>query len=228
MHHLALAGGHTTGTLLIAPDNARSLALASRARFASHGDLDGNPYFKRSVPRLTYTDGVVTIRRRTMDDVDTELTMIDDVQLEWLWSAERRRSWEADSMPNRRVQVRDRLRAEVAAFGAGPNWMFSVDTAEVHGVAQVDCDVANRHAPPGVANIAYASHPHHRGRGHVTLAVRLVLQFARDHTGARVAHFVIDDANLASRRVADAVGARPIEHWIDDDGRPTTRFALDL
>jgi len=228
MHHLALRGAHTVGTLLIHPDNARSLALAGRARFEPHGDLDGNPYFKRAVPPLTYTDGVVTIRRRTLDDVDTELAMIDDVQLEWLWSEARRRAWRAARAADRRADVRRRLRAEVAAFGSGPGWMFSVDTAGARGVAQVDCDLGNRHAPPGVANIAYASHPDHRGHGYVTRAVRLALGFARDHTGARDAHLVIDDANVASRRVADAVGARAIEHWIDEDAHPTTRYALAL
>jgi len=37
-------------TLLIHPDNERSLALARRLEFESAGDLDGNPYWKREVP----------------------------------------------------------------------------------------------------------------------------------------------------------------------------------
>ncbi len=53
LHHLALTGEHHTATLLIHPDNTRSLALAERIGFTSHGDLDGNPYWKRSVPPLT-------------------------------------------------------------------------------------------------------------------------------------------------------------------------------
>ena len=36
-----------TATLLIAPGNVASLALAARFGFIPNGDLDGNPYFKR-------------------------------------------------------------------------------------------------------------------------------------------------------------------------------------
>ena len=50
LHHLALTGSATVATLLIHPDNARSLALAERAGFVRHGDLDGNPYWKQPVP----------------------------------------------------------------------------------------------------------------------------------------------------------------------------------
>lgn len=36
-------------TLLIHPDNARSLAVARRAGFVQVGDLDGNPYWKKQI-----------------------------------------------------------------------------------------------------------------------------------------------------------------------------------
>lgn len=65
MHHLALAGEHQVATLLIDAANTRSQALAARARFPRVEDFDGHPYFKRAIPPLTYTDGGVTIRRRT-------------------------------------------------------------------------------------------------------------------------------------------------------------------
>jgi len=47
--HLGSNTDHHTATLLIAPDNERSLAVARRARFRQVGDLDGNPYFARTV-----------------------------------------------------------------------------------------------------------------------------------------------------------------------------------
>jgi RimJ/RimL family protein N-acetyltransferase len=53
LRHLALAGEHHTATLLIHPDNIRSLALAERTGFTRHGDLDGNVYWKRAVPPLS-------------------------------------------------------------------------------------------------------------------------------------------------------------------------------
>jgi RimJ/RimL family protein N-acetyltransferase len=71
MHHLALNGEHHTATLLIDGANAPSLALAARTRFPRVEDLDGHPYFKRPVPPLSYSDGVVTIRRHRVEAFGT-------------------------------------------------------------------------------------------------------------------------------------------------------------
>ena len=49
LQHLAEDTAFDTATLLIDPANERSLALARRCRFTLVGDLDGNPYWKRSV-----------------------------------------------------------------------------------------------------------------------------------------------------------------------------------
>lgn len=42
-------------TLLIHPDNARSLAVARRAGFVQVGDLDGNPYWKKQIRTVPAT-----------------------------------------------------------------------------------------------------------------------------------------------------------------------------
>jgi RimJ/RimL family protein N-acetyltransferase len=52
MHHLAVDTDYHTATLLIDPDNERSLALAERVGCDRVDDLDGNPYFKRRVRPL--------------------------------------------------------------------------------------------------------------------------------------------------------------------------------
>jgi len=49
LQHLADDTLYDTATLLIDPRNERSLALARRARFTAHGDLDGSSYWKRRV-----------------------------------------------------------------------------------------------------------------------------------------------------------------------------------
>jgi RimJ/RimL family protein N-acetyltransferase len=61
LHHLAVRTGYTMASLLIDPANVRSLALAERigATAATH---PGGQYFRRPVPPLSYSDGVVTIR----------------------------------------------------------------------------------------------------------------------------------------------------------------------
>lgn len=62
LHHLAVDTDVRIATLLIHPDNHRSLALGARAGFVRRVDLDGNAYLARPVPPLAYADGEVTIR----------------------------------------------------------------------------------------------------------------------------------------------------------------------
>lgn len=58
--------------------------------------------------------------------------------------------------------------------------------------------------------------------------MRLVLQFLRDHTGAREAHFLVDVENTPSLRVAHAVGARERERGVNAEGRTMVRHLLAL
>lgn len=207
LHHLAVDSAHTTATLLIDPENARSLALARRLDFTSSGDLDGNPYFKRPVPPLTYTDGSVTIRALAPTDLDRDLEAKDDEQIDRLWLPGQRAAWEAMSGEEQRDHALRGLLDRRAQFATGPRWGFAVDAPETTYVAYVECDLASPDVPPGDANISYASHPAHRGRGYVARAVRLALRFLHDHTSARHAHLVIDSTNAPSMRVAASVGA---------------------
>lgn len=220
VHHLAVDTDHHTATLLISAENERSLALASRALFAPAGDLDGQPYFKRPVPSLSYGDGVVTIRSPRAEDLDADLEAKDDEQIDWLWLPGQREAWEAMNPAERRAHALRGLLVNAEAFRTGPRWTFAVDTADAQAVASVECDLANVSVPPGEANIAYWCHPDHRGRGYVNRAVRLALAFLADHTGARVAHVLVDVENHASLRVAAAVGAGPAGARIG--GRATT------
>lgn len=52
LHLLALEGRYTVATLLIDPENHRSIALARRLGCPQVEDLDGNPFFKVDVPTL--------------------------------------------------------------------------------------------------------------------------------------------------------------------------------
>ncbi len=120
------------------------------------------------------------------------------------------------------------LAANRDAFGAGPKWCFSVDSADANYVAYVDFDLANAHVPAGDANISYSSHPAHRGRGYVARAVRLVVRFITEHTDAPRAHLIVDAENTASLRVAHAVAAAEVERWLDARGRTMIRHELRL
>ena len=201
MHHLAVDTEYEVATLLIHPENERSLALATRTRFSVCGDLDGSRSFKRPVPPLVYTDGVASIRRLRDEDLATDLE---------------------------RAHTLQGLRASREAFGTGPKWTFAVDGAHAADVAYVDCDLANEHVPPGEANISYSSHPEHRGRGYASRTVRLVMQFLGDHTAALRFHLIVDADDRASRRVAAAVGARPTERWVTGGGHTMIRHERTL
>ncbi len=228
VHHLAQRTPVETATLLINPANERSLALAARAGFAESGVVNGDRYWKRLVPPIAYTDGVVTIRRQTVADVDAHLASIDDVQIDWLWLPGQRTSWELMTAAEQRAHVRRWLEENETRFGRGPKWAFAVDTGRAPYVAYVDADLANVHVPAGEANISYAAHPASRGQGHVARAVRLLSGFLCDHTGAREGHLVLDALNTASLRVARSVGAVERERWTDETGHTMIRHVGSL
>ena len=228
VHHLALRTDHHTATLRVHPGNERSLALAARAGFVRSGDIDGECYFERAVPPVSYSDGVVTIRRMRANDIDADLEAKDDEQIDWMWLSGQRESWEAMTPAEQRAHALRGLEANHEAFGTGPKWTFAGDAPEADYVAYVDCDLANESVPRGEANISYSAHPAHRGKGYVRRAVRLVLRFLEDHTGARQAHIVVDAGNVASLRVAHAVGAAEADRWVAANGRTMVRHLFSL
>jgi RimJ/RimL family protein N-acetyltransferase len=228
VHHLAVRTDHHTATLLINPGNARSVALAERVGFVAGPNVNGDRFFTRAIPPIRYSDDTVTIRPPRADDLDADLAAKDDEQIRWMWVPGEREAWRAKSPAAKREHARRELRERHDKFGTGPKWTFSVDTAEADYVAYVDCDLANRHVPRGEANIAYSTHPAYRGKGYASRAVRLVQQFLVDHTASSRAHLLIDRENVASIRVARAVGATQREQWIDGRGRTIVRHVVDL
>lgn len=228
MHHLALQGTLQTATLLIDPHNRLSLRVAERSRFSACGVIDGQRYFKRAVPPLSYTDGTVTLRCQTSEDVDTHLESVDDEQIDWLWLPGHRQAWEAMTAAEQRAHTVQGLQANQDNFGRGPKWTFSVDSPEADYVVYIDCDLANDHVPAGEANISYAAHPAHRSNGYVTRSVRLVCAFLTDHTAARHGHLIIDSENMASLGVARSIGAVEVDRWCNTQGRTMIRHLLNL
>ena len=233
MHHLALHGVHRAAVLLIRRDNDDSLALARRLGFDETGTRDDSIGFKRSVPPLSYTDGTVTIRRRETSDLDEDLAAKDAEQQRWLWMPEDREAWRTMDPREQRAHALRVLEDNHRTFGQGPKWTFSVDATDATNVACVDCDLANdslrgEGVPFGEANISYASHPAHRGRGYVSRAVHLVIRFLAGHTAARTAHFVIETENEASLRVARSLEARLRSRFINEEGNRMCHFEVPI
>ncbi|HEX4906273.1 MAG TPA: GNAT family N-acetyltransferase [Acidimicrobiales bacterium] len=230
MHHLAQTGQWSVATLAIDFGNDWSIGIARRCGFVEHGTIVGEKearFFKKPVPPLTYTDGTVTIRRLSEDDAEATVVATDEEQVRWLFEPEHRPLWAAKSPAEKLDHQRRYLRETAPTFGSGPKWSFAIELERAY-VGHVDCDLANPHVPNGDANISYSSTPAVRGRGHVSAAVRLILQFLRDHTGAREAHIVVDPRNEASQRVPRAVGAVETERYVDHHGDTMVRHVLSL
>lgn len=227
MHHLATRTSYLTAALQPRHADTASLAVAAAAGFSRrHGA--GAHLLTRAVPPLTYSDGVVTIRRQRADDIDAHLEAIDEEQIRWLWMPGDGDKWAALTPDQRRAHNLSHLRACHESFGRGPKWTFSVDGQNAQYVAYVDCDLANDGVPAGDANISYTCHPAHRGRGYVSRAVRLVHEFLRDHTGATRAYIIVDAENSASLRVARALGATQAGSWRNEHGRTMIRHVVTL
>ena len=95
LHHLATRSDYRTAILRVPRGDAGALALADAAGFTRSVAAGGDDLFRRPVPPLSYTDGVVTIRRQRADDIDRHLEAIDDEQIDWLWEPGDRQKWEA-------------------------------------------------------------------------------------------------------------------------------------
>lgn len=175
---------------------------------------------------IRYTDGHVTIRRLEVGDLDADLEAKDTEQIDWLWEPGQRARWESMAPREQREHARRGLEERRRSFGLGPKWCFAVDTIDTPYVAYVDCDLDSPHVPRGQANVAYSAHPAHRGHGHVSAGVRLPLLFLEEHTDASEAHVIVDRDNVASLRVARAIGATVVERWVDARGRVMLRHVV--
>jgi RimJ/RimL family protein N-acetyltransferase len=174
------------------------------------------------------SDGNLTIRTLSADDLEMHVGAVDDEQIDWLWEPGQREPWEAMTPEQRRQHQRRFLDESERSFGPGPKWRFAVDTQTATYVAYLDCDLANPHVPQGQANISYVAHPAYRGLGYVSGGVRLVLRFLSECTTATEAHIIVDPRNVGSLRVAHAVGALEVGSFTNELGNQMIRHLADV
>lgn len=177
---------------------------------------------------LRWSDGVVTLRPLHPDDLEVHLAAVDEEQIRWLWEPGDGERYAARTPKQQRAGHLAYLTACFDGFGPGPKWVFAGDVADQRYAVYVDCDLANPHVPAGQANISYACHPEHRGRGYTSRAVLLACRFLSEQTDATEAHIVAESANTASLAVARSVGARPAGTYVDEHGRLMVRHVIDL
>lgn len=227
LHHLSLDPPGSTATLAIDFENHDSHALARRCGFERVADLPASTHWKKPIPPSTYTDGVVTIRPHTVEDAEADLAATDVEQIRWMWLDGWRQQWEAKTADQRLEHERWNMRDNIGAFATGPKWPFAI-VVDGRPVGMVDCDLADPGVPHGAANISYSIGPDHRGRGHASRAVRLILGFLAEHTGARTATIGVDARNEASLRVAWAVGAREVRRHVEEHAATTVSHELAI
>jgi RimJ/RimL family protein N-acetyltransferase len=146
----------------------------------------------------TLTDGVVTLRAHTDDDIEPVLEQsTDPVTL----------AWTDVPLGYTRDDVKRYLRDLVpGGWQTDREWTFAVETAGRYAAT-----VLLRDEGAGRAEIAYVVHPAARGAGHVDRALRLLLDwgFSPVSAGGRGLHTVIWRSfagNWASRRTAWRLG----------------------
>ncbi|MEH3032948.1 MAG: GNAT family N-acetyltransferase [Aeromicrobium erythreum] len=142
-----------------------------------------------SVPVLT--DGEVTLRAGTPDDLDAVVELCRDPDMV---------RWTAVPTPYERAHAEQHLLEAVPkAWDAGTarGWAIEVD-----GRFAGNLDVRGT----GVADIGFALHPAFRGRGVVAAAVRLAVDWTFSEGVAEVVHWRAHVGNVASLRIAHAVG----------------------
>lgn len=148
-------------------------------------------------PSPPLTDGVVTLRQWTNDDVRDIATACRDQEIaRWL-----------DDVPA--PYTRGDAKAYVAAtrrgWREGSLWAFAVVGA-TDGEVLGSCGVSWQDEPHGVAEIGYWVRPEGRRRGVATRAVRLLSAWAFDECGVKRLQLRADVLNEASQRVAERAG----------------------
>lgn len=152
--------------------------------------------FPRDVPRLT--DGVVTLRAHTADDVQALYEQATDaVMLRWTTvpdpsTLETAREFATQVIPD--------------GWRADREWQFAVDAPGDDGAARFLGSVSLCNEGLGRAEISFGAHPWARGRGYVVRALELLLAWGFEEKQLRTVLWRANRGNWASRKLAWRLG----------------------
>lgn len=147
-----------------------------------------------NVPVLS--DGVVTIRAHVPTDLDAMVEMSSDPDMV---------RWTAIPDPYTRA-MSEQFAFTVIPRGwdDGSHRGWAIEAVDDDGTARFAGNVDIRHKP--IADIGFALHPWARGRGIMSRAVRLAVDWALSEGGIDIVHWRSHVGNEASLRVAHATG----------------------
>ncbi|MCW2782389.1 MAG: putative GCN5-related N-acetyltransferase [Marmoricola sp.] len=167
----------------------------------------------------TLTDGVVTLRAHTDDDIEGAFEQcIDPVSQQWTtvpvpYTRDDAKRFIRDAMPG--------------GWATDQEWAFAFSAVDpATGEARYAGTISLRNERDGRAEIAYGSHPWVRGTGTVERALRLLLDwgFAPSSEGGRDLNTVIwlaNEGNWASRKLAWRLGFSfdgTVRKWLPQRG----------
>lgn len=175
------------------------------------------------VPILS--DGVVTLRAHTEDDVDAVVEQCrDPLSLAWTtvptgYGREDARRFVREAMPG--------------GWSSDQEWGFAVETALPGGGGRFAGTVSLRNRGDARGEIAFGAHPRARGTGAMERALRLLLGwgFSPEGRGLGTVVWYAYPGNWASRRLAWRVGFSfdgTLRGWIDHRGELRDAWAGTL
>ena len=147
------------------------------------------------VPRLT--DGVVTLRAFTLDDVNGCVEMCNDPQSI---------AWTRIPVPYGREEGITWIKRATESWGNGTDLAFAIEAEHPDGTTRFAGTIGLLLLEDGIADLGFLVHPAVRGHGVARRAIALAADFAFDVRGIELLTWYAYVGNWASRRVAWANG----------------------
>lgn len=151
--------------------------------------------FPDDVPRLT--DGVVTLRAHTLADAGAVLEQCTDPLSQ---------RWTAIPVPYALADAETFVGRTVPEGWGRGRWAFAVEAPDDTGKGRFAGTVELRDEGAGRAEVAFGAHPWARGRGLMTRAVGLLLDWGFATRGLATVVWWANKGNWASRRLAWRLG----------------------
>ncbi len=146
----------------------------------------------------TLTDGSVTLRAPSDDDIDGSVEQCQDPLS---------RRWTTAPVPYTRDDAKTYLRHVIPdGWEADREWGFVVEAVDDAGTPRFAGSISLRNKDEGRAEIAYGAHPWARGRGVMERAVRLLLDWGFAERDLQTVVWLAERGNWASRRLAWKLG----------------------
>ncbi|MGH3470567.1 MAG: GNAT family N-acetyltransferase [Nocardioidaceae bacterium] len=147
--------------------------------------------FPADVPVLT--DGDVTLRAHRPEDAEGVIELANDpASIEFT----------VIPVPYGQAEAGQFLQSRSQVWESGAGWSFAVETEGGGGPTSFAGSVGLALRDPGLAEVGFAAHPGVRGRGVMSRAVALVLDWAFEVQGLHTVSWQSTAGNLASWRVA--------------------------